>query len=596
MTIPVILVIVPLIVSAFIALLLRERGTPIKYISLAASLISSLMIAYIIFTNVSGGAVQSYPWFNAGFINFQISVATMPLNLLLLGILAVITPLIFLYSTGFMQLPSEQSRFYFEMCVFAAAMMLFAISANFITMFIAWEMLGITSYLLIGFWYWKEKVPGAARKAITTIIIGDILMLIAILLIGVSYNSFEFSTVLASSTVSPALYVSLVLILIAVFTKSAQFPFHEWLSDAMEGPTPVSGFLHSSTMVKAGVFLIAVLLPLYVKAGLLSVILVFGIISAALGASNALTERHVKKILAYSTIEDIGLMFIALGFGSVIAAMMLFLVQAFYKALLFMSAGTMMRANDEREDIYTINGMSTSKTFLIITLIGALSLAGIFPLSGFFGKGYVESSISNPLVYAIVLLIELATSIYIFRWVFLQSRRPYEQGNTIAMELKATPKSMLAAAAILAALVVIGSAAYIYLPGFLGSTQTAQIGIEQYITVNIIALLGLAVAYRVYRQGHRLHMASTNRALFSLLYNSPAVNKAYLYIAKGVSAIGSGLGRFDLGFDKVTYSAAGFTIGSGDSIKKVVDGQTNVYVFAFIVGVILLVFAYVIYL
>ena len=297
------LVLVPLLVAAFLALAFRKHGAAVKYTALAASLISLALIAYL-YLNNGAGSTDIFQWFSVGGLAFNISITTLPLNMLLLLLVGIMTPLIFLYSIGFINTESQQARFYFEMCIFAAAMMLFAISASFITMFIAWEMLGITSYLLIGFWYWKEKPPAAARKAITIILTGDIMMLAAILTIGATLHSFEFSTLLAlvSSPVVPVFAIVLILILFAAFTKSAQFPFHEWLPDAMEGPTPVSAFLHSSTMVKAGVFLIMVLYPIYAAAGLLPLILVFGLITTVLGVTNALAERHIKKILAYSTI------------------------------------------------------------------------------------------------------------------------------------------------------------------------------------------------------------------------------------------------------------------------------------------------------
>ncbi|MCW6160157.1 MAG: NADH-quinone oxidoreductase subunit L [Candidatus Micrarchaeales archaeon] len=582
--------ILPLIIAAFLALLFRNNGSLVKYAAFAASVASLMLIIYL-YLSISGwSSLQGFQWFSLGSISFNISIATAPINMFLLLLVGIMTPLIFLYSIGFMDTQSQQARFYFEMSIFAAAMMLFAISASLITMFIAWEMLGITSYLLIGFWYWKEKPPAAARKAITTILIGDMLMLAGILFIGVTYGTFEFSA-LFSAAPTPALDAALLLILLAAFTKSAQFPFHEWLPDAMEGPTPVSAFLHSSTMVKAGVFLIAVLFPLYVSAGLLPVILIFGLISAILGVSNALAERHIKKILAYSTIEDLGLMFVALGLGSLLGAMLLFFVQTFYKGLLFMGAGSLMRANDEREDIFTNYSSATNKLIFIPIVIGALSMAGVFPLSGVFGKSAIAgvAEDTNVLAYAVIVLLGLGSSIYIFRWLFIPMSKPFKNEKQVEVNYRTIPKTMIAAAIILAILVIAAPIFNTY-PSLLTLelSSGSPIPISEMAEVSVIALVGLAIAYRVYRQGHQLHVASANRPLYIAFYNSIIVNGFYMYLTKAVAIAADGLGYFDLKLDKLTYSASSAMLSVGSALRKIVNGQTNVYVAAFVIGIVLL--------
>ncbi len=585
------IVILPLIMAAFLALLFRNNGSIVKYTALAASIASLLLIIYLYLSIGSGPfSPQSFQWFSLGNISFNISIITAPINMFLLLLVGIMTPLIFLYSIGFMNMQSQQARFYFEMSIFAAAMMLLAISASLITMFIAWEMLGVTSYLLIGFWYWKEKPPAAARKAITIILIGDMLMLVGILLIGITYGTFEFSA-LFSAAPTPALDTALLLILLAAFTKSAQFPFHEWLPDAMEGPAPVSAFLHSSTMVKAGVFLIAVLLPLYISAGLLPVMLIFGLISAILGVSNALAERHIKKILAYSTIEDLGLMFVALGLGSLFGAMLLFFVQTFYKGLLFMGAGSLMRANNEREDIFTNYSSATNKLIFVPIVIGALSMAGIFPLSGVFGKSAIASVAedTNILAYAVLVLLGLGSSIYIFRWLFIPMSKPFKDEKQIEVNYRITPKTMIAAAIVLAILVIIAPIFYAY-PTLLtlGIFSGSSIPLNEMAEVSVIALVGLAIAYRIYRQGHALHVASANRPLYVAFYNSIIVNGLYLYLAKAVASAADAAGYLDLKLDKLTYSASSAMLSVGSALRKLVNGQTNVYVAAFVIGIVLL--------
>jgi NADH-quinone oxidoreductase subunit L len=585
-----ILVMLPLLLAAFLALFFKERPGIVKYAALLGSIASLAIAAYLLW---SPPLLESVSWFTLGPLSANISTATMPINMIMLMLVSVITPLIFLYSFGFMRTPSEQSRFYFEMCVFAAAMMLFAISSSFITMFIAWEMLGITSYLLIGFWYKKEAPPAAARKAITTMLIGDMLMLIGIIIIGASYSTFEFSAVLAAPNYA-ALDTALLLILVAAFTKSAQFPFHEWLSDAMEGPTPVSAFLHSSTMVKAGVFLIIMLFPLYSAAGMLPIMLVIGLISAFIGMTNALTERHVKKILAYSTIEDLGLMFVALGLGAFYAAIVLFFVQTFYKALLFMSTGSIMRANEDKEDIQKLYGSTLSKPVFIAMLIGTLSIAGIFPLSGFFGKAAVESAAQNIIVYAIIMLIQLGTSLYIFRFMFIPMKKSYEQTGPITLNYKALPKSMIISSSILALLVLAAAFFYIYLPQYLngGTAPASIITLPGAIVLSIVAIVGLAIAAWVYLLGHRMHLASTNRTLFFLAHSSWLFNAFYSYCASATAWIANLFAIGDLSLDKSTYGMGSATLGLGNLTRRLANGQVNLYLLFFVFGLILMILAF----
>lgn len=586
-------VIAPLLFGGFISLFMRGRSHIAGWTAFAFSIASLILAAYEVLYSFS--KAYSITWFAIGGLVVHISMSIYTLNAILLMLVALVTPLIMLYSIGYMDVPSERPRFFFEISIFAASMMLFAISANFITMFIAWELLGITSYLLIGFWYHKERVPYAARKSITTILIGDMAMLSAMVLIWNAFHTFNFYSIMASLYIN-AMQIPLLLILAAVFTKSAQFPFHEWLADAMEGPTPVSAFLHSSTMVKAGVFLVALLLPLFYEAHLLYVILAFGIATAFIGATNAIAERHIKRILAYSTMEDLGIMLVALGLHALLAAMLFFIVQTFYKALLFMSAGSIMKANDNAENIYLIKGSTKNRLLFISTLFGVGSIAGIFPLSGFFGKVAIDSVASNIYVYILLTVIEFASSIYIFRWLFIPMRDPLTKGidAELTAKYKNIPKTMLYAIAVLALLVAIGGFAYAYLPGlpyagvFANTYMPLHISLVSGLTETIAVLLGISVTYYIYVKMNLKGMSS-HRALHTLLYNSIAVNWAYSIIAAAFYEIGGIVNSFD-------YALYWFIVMGGDGLvfiaerlRRIVNGQINAYAVAFAAGIILLV-------
>ncbi len=590
-----IFVILPLVIAAFIALLIsRQKPRLIKYVALAGSVGSLLMIA-MLYLN-SSGQMQSTTWFGFSGYLFQISTSTMPLNMLLLAIVGVITPLIIIYSIGFMSVPSEQARYYFELCIFAAAMMLFAMSADFITMFIGWELLGVTSYLLIGFWYQRDGTPEAARKAITTILIGDVLMFLAILLIWNSYHTFSFALLLQqASTNNHAMSVALILIMIAAFTKSAQFPFHEWLPDAMKGPTPVSAFLHSSTMVKAGVFLVAALLPLFAAYHLLYLLLIFGIITCIIGITNAITELHIKRVLAYSTIEDLGLMFVALGSGSLRAAMILFVAQTFYKALLFMSAGSIIKANNGEEDMEKIYNSPAYLQLFIPTIIAVASLAGLFPLSGFFGKAAVDISANNLVIYSLLIFIGFLSNIYIFRWLFVPLHKKDDKKTTDARaNYKTLPNSMLIPMYILAFLIVAGSIIFVYLPTYLQqyALKSFVLNTSEIIVLTLVFIGGLFVSYSLFYWRNYSAMEEES-PIYKLLYNNLITNKAYLYVTKLVTAISWAVEAIDYSLYGIVKGGAHGVNAFANVLKKAETGNMNTYIAAFVIGLIIIVIIFI---
>ena len=582
-------VLLPLLIAALASLIAADRekaSAYIKHISLAASLASLLLIMALF---IGPHSVSTFTWFSAAGLNFTISTATYSLNLLLLLLVGIITPLIFYYSYGFMNVPSEQSRYYLLMDIFAASMMLFAISYSLITLFIAWELLGVTSYLLIGFWYKKERTARASRKAITTIILGDIAMLAAIIVLVSAYHTDLFSAILSQAPTG-ALYLSLALIAVAVFTKSAQFPFNEWLADAMEGPTPVSAFLHSSTMVKAGVFLIAVLLPLYSKAGMLWIFILFGAVTAALGALNAFSEHHIKRILAYSTTEDMGLMFIALGFGSVPAAMILFFAQAFYKAQLFMSAGSIMKANGT-EQLYETHNLSYNKTLYLSTAVGAASLMGIFPLGGFFGKVLVDQSATNIYVYLALALIEFISVLYMMRWILVPNRKAAQNlGADINIGYQTLPRSMLYSGVIMAVLAIAVSASYIYLPAYIGSH--AGINLLSAAAESAIIAVGFIIAYAAFAK-EVLPLPFYSESARRLIYSSMYTNWFYEKLALFFQMVGEVFALVDDGIYYLFRAGAESFVLLGRLMRKAENGNVNLYVAAFIIGFVLLALSFV---
>ena len=459
---------VPLLAAILVIAALRMESKLIKAVALLGS-ISPLLFVPMMMHSV--GTTQNIDWFSVGGAQFSITATLLPINMLLFVLVSVMGPLVILYSMGFMDVMHENRRFYIEMLAFQAAMLAFSIAGNFILLFIAWELLSVTSYLLIGFWYSRERANSAARKAITIILIGDIAMLAAMAILFASYSTLSFGAIIsqvASHGMNGATAAALTLVLIAAFTKSAQFPFHEWLTAAMEGPTPVSAFLHSSTMVKAGVFLVMILFPLFELTRLMPIIAIVGALTALIGISNALVGRHIKKVLAYSTIEELSIMFFALGIGAYAAAIYFFFAQTFYKALLFFYSGALMKANNT-EDITQMSGVSRNKLLLISGLFGVLALAGFVPFDGFFANTLLESSATNLLSYGFMLLTDILVSLFIARWFLIPAGKPTSDAAATRLDFAygTLPRIMFVPIVILALMTLGGS----YLLGYVSSVS-----------------------------------------------------------------------------------------------------------------------------
>ncbi len=584
------LLLIPIALS-LAAVLLSRNSMGLRYVAVGGSIASFALLYFVSYGTVT------IPWFTAGSFAFNITTTIAPLNLALLGTVLFIGSLVMVYSSGFMSTLSEQRRFYAEMLAFEISMCAFAMSGNFVLLFISWEFMSLTSYLLIGFWHGRERAVRSSRLAVTIVLMGDIALLAAIAVFLNLFGTLSFSGILAAlpAHASPQLYLGALLLVVAVLTKSAQFPFQEWLPDAMEGPTPVSAFLHSTTMVKAGVFLAIILYPLLYRAGVTPVIMTFAVVTAAISTVSAMRSRHVKRVIAYSTIQELSLMLVAVSGGALFAAIYFFLVQSLYKALLFFSAGSIMKATDE-EGLDRISGLGINKVLYISTLIGVLSLAGFFPLSGFFAAASTGGAFSqNLVIYAIISLIGLATSFYIFRWFLLVSKPASAEAT--ALRYLGQPRSMLFPIVILACLTAFASVFVVFLNSFLAggygwSTYLASgmpisISLQDGIIVMALALVGAAASYLVYKrrsrapaQGKSVSLAAAHRrGAFALLY---ILSASFLYdLGEGVALFESYLnGMFDYLGHLLVLSAS--------RLRRMSVGAINPYAFIFAVSAILL--------
>ncbi|MDE1861062.1 MAG: NADH-quinone oxidoreductase subunit L [Candidatus Micrarchaeota archaeon] len=588
---PLVMLLPPIVAIAGIAVLREQQYA--RYIALAASL-ASLGLLFLV-----GYGEYQMQWFQVGPYALDITTLVTPVNMLLLTVIALITPLIVFYSFGFMDVESEQRRFYIEILAFTTAMLGFAMSGNFIMLFVCWEFLSLTSYLLIGFWHLRERAVKAARKALTVIFIGDIALLIAIVMFFSVFGTLDFSVIVANlgnTALSGSLYFAVIMLLIAIFTKSAQFPFQEWLIDAMEGPTPVSAFLHSTTMVKAGVFVTIMLLPLLSFAGVTQFVLIFAVLTAVIATLNALKERHIKKVIAYSTIQELSLMLIAVSSSALIAGVYFFFAQSFYKALLFFSAGSVMKATD-KEDLHEVSGLGSDKLAVISTLFGVLSLAGFIPFDGFFANVGLGSSISNLYVYAIISAISLITSMYIFRWFFYASTEARDGGVRLGYER--LPRSMALCMAILAASTLAASIFFTQISGFLkysgyydyASYGTPLPGLGSALasqgTLVFLAIIaaGAAISYMIYV---RNVLKEKKDSFLSFVHTGRLFAFFYAIAARAACLLADGAGAFDERVSEMFDTFGRMTMASGLGIRRISVGNINLYMFIVMAGILVL--------
>ncbi len=343
---------------------------------------------------------MTFEWMRIGERVFELGIQVDSLTAVMLIVVSFVSLLVQIYSMGYMHGDERIRWFYAAIGLFSAAMLGVVLANNWLMMYMCWEVMGLASYLLIGFWYTTPEAPPAAMKAFLVTRAGDVGFGLALVIMWVNIGSFGFSEVfeaVSSGSVAPATIAAIALLLFAgAMGKSAQFPLHVWLPDAMAGPTPGSALIHAATMVAAGVYLVARSFPLFEAVPwTLTVVGTIGTITAVMGALIALAMNDIKKVLAYSTISQLGYMFLALGTGNWVAAIFHLMTHAFFKALLFMAAGSVIHAT-ETQDLHELGGLAKKMPWTTATWIaGALSLAGIPPLAGFWSKDEILLSAFN---------------------------------------------------------------------------------------------------------------------------------------------------------------------------------------------------------
>jgi NADH-quinone oxidoreductase subunit L len=429
------LIYLPILGFGITALIGRRLGRSAGYIPVIAIGIVwaiAMLLVYNVLTDTApllpgsetthGYEVQLFTWIPAGNFVVEVGFVIDALTACLLIVVTTIGFLVHVYSLGYMAHDPGRWRFFAYLNLFMFSMLLLVLASNFLVVFVAWELVGLCSYLLIGFWYRKRSAALAAKKAFIVNRVGAVGFVLGIMLIFVTLGTLDIREVIDRiGTVEPVTVTIIALLIFAgAMGKSAQFPLHVWLPDAMEGPTPVSALIHAATMVNAGVYLVARTNPIYASStNALVIVASIGIFTAILAASIAMTQTDIKRVLAYSTLSQLGYMFAALGVGAFTAAIFHLMTHGFFKGLLFLDSGSVIHAVHEEQDMRRMGGLSKKIPITYWTmLIGSLAIAGIPPLAGFFSKDEILSEsfkTGHIVVWAVGFIVAGMTAFYMFR-------------------------------------------------------------------------------------------------------------------------------------------------------------------------------------
>ena len=615
-----------------------EGGAPIAIGMAAISLILSLLVAIEALTGDGTPFIQSMDWLivageNFDF-NFRIGIYIDTLAALMLIVVSIISTLVVIYSLGYMHEEGEKKRRYYAIIsLFIGVMLGLVLASNFLQMFIFWELVGLCSYLLIGFWNTRPSAASAAKKAFLVTRIGDIMFMGGLFIFFVGFQGnlafdYIFNNVEAFVGGNELLTLGTFLIFGGAIGKSAQFPLHDWLPDAMEGPTTVSALIHAATMVKAGVYLVARSYPIMVHTETtLMIVACIGGFTALFAATMALNNTNIKRVLAYSTVSQLGYMFLALGAGGYIytqtlepnigytAGMFHLMNHAFFKALLFLSAGAVIHAV-HTEDMRLMGGLSKKlKITSAVMLIGCISIAGIPPFSGFWSKDLILEAVYEGIeispifgvLYAMGLITAFLTAFYMFRLWFLtftgEPRDSYAYDHA-----HEAPKSMWMPLAILAIFafgsgfaLLFGFESLIVPEGvFALPAKTALVVVEDMFTnpltyASIVAaLLGIGLAYLAYYKktiDPAVFTATPARkAMSNVLDARYGFTRAYdwigLTVVYGIAKVVSAIDRLII--DGFIDGVSSFLIKSGNFLRRGQTGYVQSYAAVVVAGVSLI--------
>ena len=518
------------------------RRWPNKAVSLVACGSALLSFLWVLKTLLALGDLDApyleryYTWIQSGWLHVGFDFALDRLTAVMLLVVTGVGFIIHVYATGYMAHEGGYYRFFAFLNLFLFFMLTLVLAANFLLLFIGWEGVGLCSYLLIGFYFRRNSAAVAGNKAFIVNRIGDFGFSLAMFLIVIVFGTLDFQKVFALAAERPAetaggiLTLICLLLLVGATGKSAQIPLYVWLPDAMEGPTPVSALIHAATMVTAGVYMVARSSALFLKAPIaLEVVAYIGLATAVFAATIGLVQNDIKRVFAYSTVSQLGYMFLGLGVGAFSAGIYHLMTHAFFKALLFLGAGSVIHALNGEQDLQRMGGLRGKTPITFATLMCAgVAIAGVPPFSGFHSKDAILLAAHHhaPWMYWVGVATAAMTAFYVFRALFLCFFGE-PRGERHAHE---SPAVMWAPLAVLAALSLAGG--YLNVPRFLAPMfppghEEHSLGL---VAVSVIAgLSGIALAFFLYvaRPGMADTLAGALRAPYRLLFHKYFVDELY---------------------------------------------------------------------
>ncbi len=491
-----------------------------------------------------------FDWIIAGTFRAPVTLQLDQLSAVMLLVVTGVGFLIHVYSIGYMHEEPDYPRFFVYLNLFVFSMVMLVLAGNFLLLYVFWEAVGLCSYLLIGFWYTRESAANAGKKAFIVNRVGDCGFALGVMLLWTAAGTLEYGEVFAKAptlAVGTATAISLLLFLGAC-GKSAQLPLHTWLPDAMEGPTPVSALIHAATMVTAGVYLVARAHALFERSGVaLDVVAWVGVLTAVFAATIGLVQTDIKRVLAYSTISQLGYMFVGVGVGAYAAGVYHLVTHAFFKALLFLGAGSVIHALSGEQDVRKMGGLARKLPLTFYTmLVATVAISGLPPFSGFFSKDEILAGAyfaGKPLVFALLLVGSALTTFYMWRLVLLVFFGRSRVDHDVAHHVHESPPVMTVPLVILG---VLAAGAGVWgLPGehgtaigrFLAPVLTGPGGAEAHhgpawalMLVSVVAsLAGLTVAWQLYVRGRAdlAQIGVPQNAIHRLLLHKYYVDELY---------------------------------------------------------------------
>ncbi len=421
--------VVPLLGFVAVLLATKRLGDQASLIAIGASAVSLLVAIAVAVQVFAEPATHLRPlptWIGVGGLQVGFDLFIDQLTVVMLLVVTGVGFLIHIYSVGYMHGDERYPRFFAYLNLFLASMLILVLGSNLLTLFLGWELVGLSSYLLIGFWFEKTEYAVAAKKAFITNRVGDVSFMIAMFLAFATFESLDFTVLIdeAPGLEASTAFALVLLLMGGAAAKSAQIPLYVWLPDAMAGPTPVSALIHAATMVTAGVYLTVRLSPILVASvGAMTIIAWIGALTALLAALIAIRQDDIKKILAYSTVSQLGYMFIGVGVGAFREGMFHLVTHAFFKGLLFLAAGSVMHAMNNRTDAWKMGGLRKAMPITFWTSgIAWLAISGVPPFAGFFSKDQILTEAylhGYGAIYLIGLVTAVLTAFYMSRWFFL---------------------------------------------------------------------------------------------------------------------------------------------------------------------------------